>query len=95
MKNKVSQKHQNGNKDKDKAKCYNTLLTNKSLPQIQASKKNKCHRSCQKGYPVTEVNATWDGKENKNKAKDLSHIKCYAYKQKDYYANKYLKKAKN
>ncbi len=41
------------------------------------------------------VNATKVVKKDKDKAKDLSHIKYYTCKQKDYYANKYPEKPKN
>ncbi len=34
-------------------------------------------------------------KKDKDKVKNLSHIKCYTCKQKDYYTNKYLTKSKN
>ncbi len=34
-------------------------------------------------------------KKDKDKAKDLSYIECYTYKQKSHYANKCLKKSKN
>ena len=57
--------------------------------------KNKCHGSCQRSYPATRVNITKVAKKDKDTAKDLSHIKCYIYKQKDHYVNKYSKKPKN
>lgn len=43
------------------------------------------------------VNTTEVVKKNKNKdkAKNFSHIKCYTYKQKSYYTNKYFEKLKN
>ena len=94
-KNKASQEHKNRNKNK--AKFYNFLFVNMSQSQIQASKKNKCDGSYQKGHLVIEINVTKVAKKNKdkNKAKDLSYIKCYTFKQKDHYANKYSEKAKN
>lgn len=45
--------------------------------------------------PATKINTIEMVKKNKNKAKDLSYIKYYIYKQKDHYANKCLKKSKN
>ncbi len=80
------------NKNKDKAKSHNSFSANQ--PQIQALKKDKC--SCQRGHLVTRINATKIIKKDKDKAsKNLSHIECYTYKQKDHYANKYSKKLKN
>ncbi len=74
------------NKDKDKAKSYNSsAFANQS--QTKALKKNK--RSCQGGHPATKVNTTEVAKKDKNKtSKDLSHVKCYTYHQKDHYVNK-------
>ncbi len=46
----------------------------------------------QGGHPAIEVNVTKITKKNKDKAKILSHIKCYTYIQKDYYTNKCPKK---
>lgn len=60
-------------------------------------KKDNPHRS-RRGYLVIWVNAIDISKNNKDKnsnKKDLSYIECYIYKQKDYYANKSLKKPKN
>lgn len=42
------------------------------------------------GINITEV-----AKKNKDKAKDLSHVEWYNYKQKDHYANKCHKKSEN
>ena len=79
-------------KDKKKAKSHPSSSANH--PQTQASKKNKRHGSRQ-GHLAIEVNATEVAKKNKDKAKDLSYIKCYTYKQKSHYANKCPKKPKN
>ena len=79
------------NKDKDKAKSYNSSSANQ--PQTQALKKDK--RGCWKSYPATRVNVIKVAKKDKDKAKDLSHIKCYTCKQKSHYVNKYLEKSKN
>ena len=94
-KNKASQKHQD--KNKNKAKSHNSLFANIHQPQTQASKKNKHHESYQKNHSTTRINAIEVAKKdkNKNKAKDLSDIDCYIYKQKGYYANKCPKKTKN
>ena len=79
-------------KDKEKAKFHSLSSTNQ--PQTQASKKKKRHGSW-RGHPATGVNATEVAKKDKDKAKDLSQIKCYTYKQKGHYANKCFKKPKN
>ena len=89
----VSQEHQN--RDKNKTKSYNPIFANTNQPQTQASKKDKRHRSCQGGHPVTRINATKVVKKNKDKIKDLNYIKCYIYKQKSYNISKYSKKSKN
>ena len=78
------------NKNKEKAKSHNPFSANQ--PQAQASKK---HQGWRRDPPATGVNATKLVKKDKDKAKDLSHVKCYTYKQKDYYASKCFKKAKN
>lgn len=93
-KDNAHKKHQDGDKDKDKTKSHNLSFIN-SQPQTQVSKNNKRQGSCQKGYLVTEVNTNEVAKKNKDKVKDLSHIKCYTCKQKGYYANKCPKKPKN
>ena len=72
------------NKDKEKTTSHPSSCANQ--PQTQASKKNTRHRS-RRGHTATEVNATEVAKKNKDKAKDLSHIKYYTYKQKSHYAN--------
>ncbi len=78
-------------KDKEKAKSHN--FSSASQPQTQAPKKDKC--SCWKSHSAIAVNTTKVVKKEKDKAKDLSHVKCYICKQKGHYANKCLKKAKN
>ena len=49
----------------------------------------------EKGYLTIEVNATKVAKKDKNKAKDLSYVEYYTYKQKDHYVNQYSDKPKN
>ena len=70
---------------KKKAKSHNPSSANQ--PQIQDSK--KCHGSWQGGRSAIRVNATVVAKKDKdkNKTKDLSHVKCYICKPKDYYVN--------
>ena len=51
--------------------------------------------SQQENCPAIGVNAIKVVKKKKDKAKDLSHIKYYTYKQKNYYVNKCLEKSKN
>ena len=48
--------------------------------QTQVFKKNKRHGSSERGHLAIGVNATKVAKKNKDKAKDLSYIKCYIYK---------------
>ncbi len=76
------------NKDKDKIKSHNSSSANQ--PQTQALKKDK--RGCRGGHLATGVNTTEVAKKDKDKAKDLSHIKYHTCKQKSYYVNKCLKK---
>ena len=92
-KNNASWEHRNEifYKDKNKTKSYNSSSANQ--PQTQATKKDKC--GCRENYLAIVVNATEIVKKNKDKAKDLSHIKCYTCKQKGYYANKCPEKSKN
>ncbi len=78
-------------KDKDKAKFHNSSSTNQ--PQTQAPNKHK--RGHRGGHLTTGVNATKAAKKDKDKSKDLSHIKCYTYKQKGHYTNKCPEKSKN
>ena len=77
-KDNVNWKHCNkaSNKDKNKTKFYNSSFANQS--QTQAFKKDQ--HSCWKGYLVTGINTIKVAKKNKNKAKDLSYIKCYTGK---------------
>ncbi len=76
---------------KNKAKSHNSFSANQT--QTQAPRKDK--RGSWGGNPATWVNATKVAKKDKEKAKDLSHVECYSYKQKGHYANKCPKKAKN
>ena len=84
--------HNEASKDKKKAKSH--PLSSANQPQTQASMKDKCHESRQ-GYPATGVNATEVAKKDKDKAKDLNHIKCNTYQQKGHYAKKCPEKPKN
>ena len=61
------------NKDKKKAKSHPLSSANQS--QTQDSKKDNYYGGWQ-GHPATGVNATKVAKKNKDKAKNLSHIKC-------------------
>ncbi len=63
-------------RDKDKAKSHNSSSVNQ--PQIQVPKKDKC--SCRGGHSATGVNLTKVAKMDKDKAKDLSYVKCYTCK---------------
>ena len=56
----------------------------------------ECHGNCQRGHSTIKANVTEVAikDKDKNKARDLSYIKCYTYKQKDHYINKYPKKPK-
>ena len=81
------------NKDKETAKFHN-LLSSANQPQTQASNSIKRQRKEQKGS-ATRVNATKIAKKDKDKTKDLSHNKCYIWKQKGHHANKCPDKSKN
>lgn len=70
------------------AKSHNFSFTNQLL--TQAHKNDK--RGCWRNHPITKVNITEIVKKNKNKAKDLSYVENYIYKQEGQYANKYPKK---
>ena len=83
--------NETSNKDKDKAKSHNSFSANQS--QNQTPKKDM--HSCWSSHLVTRVNTIEVAKKDKDKAKDLSYIKCYTYKQNNYYANKCPKKSKN
>lgn len=93
-KNNANWEYRDENKDQNKAKSQNPSSAN-SQPQTQVFKKDKHQESRQGGYPATEVNAIKVAKRDKDKAKDLSYIKCYTCKQKSHYANKCPKKPKN
>lgn len=83
-----------GDKDRDKAMSNYSFSAN-NQPQAQASKKDRSQESRRRSHPATGVNAAEVAKKDKNKAKDLSHIKCYTYKQEGHYANKCPEKPKN
>ena len=76
---------------KEKAKSQTPFTTNQ--PQTQDSKKR--HGGRQENRPATKVNVIKVLKKEKDKAKDLSYVKCYTCEQKSYYANKYPDKSKN
>ncbi len=78
-------------KNKEKAKSHNSSSANQ--PQTQAPKKDK--RGHWGGHPAIGVNATKVAKKNKDKAKNLNHVKCYTCKQKGHYTNKCPEKPKN
>ncbi len=85
--------HNEASKDKDKAKSHNSFAS-ANQSQTQAYKKDK--HSHWGGHLATGVNATEVAEKDKDKAsKDLSHVKCYTYHQKGYYANKCPEKSKN
>ena len=89
------QHDETSNRDKKKAKSHN-LLFSTNQPQTPASKSKKNQRKKQeRGHLAIGVNAIKLAEKDKDKAKDLSHIKCYTYKQKDHYANKCPNKPKN
>lgn len=90
-KNDIDWEHQDEvpKKNKDKTKFDNVSFTN-NQPQIQAFEKEQCHGN-RWGHSVTEVNTTEVAKNEKDKVKNLSHIKWYTYKQKGHYTNKCLK----
>ena len=91
----MEQYNETSNKDKKKTKSYNPLFST-NQPQILAYNSKKCQRKGQRGvYLATKVNVTKVSKKNKDKAKDLSHVKYYICKQKDYYTNKCFDKQKN
>ena len=60
-KDKTSQKHWDG--DKNKVKSHNPSSANINQPQISTSKKNKCHGSYQRGNLATKINAIEIGKK--------------------------------
>ena len=67
------------NKNKNKVKSHNLSFAN-SQSQTQIFKKNKSHY--EKDHSAIRVNITKIAKKNKdkNKAKNLSYIKCYTCK---------------
>ncbi len=98
IKNKSSWDH----RDNKAKSSYNSPPANASQSQTQtqtqtqASKKNTCHqRSHSGGNFATGVNTIKVAKKDKDKAKNLSYIKYYTYKQKVYYINKCPEKPKN
>ena len=92
-KNDAYRKHRDKvSKDKEKAKSH--LLSSANQPQNQASKNNKRHGS-RRTHLATRVNAIEVAKKDKDKAKNLSHIKCCICKQKGHHANMCPKKPKN
>ena len=86
-------KHRNETFSKDKVKDKSHNASSANQLWVQASKRHQ--RSWQKGATAIEVYVTKIAKKNNDKAKDLSHVKCYTCKQKSHYASKYLKKPKN
>ena len=82
------------NKEKKKAKSHNLFSFANQL-QTQASNFKKRQKNWQGSHSATGINTTKVAKKDKNKAKNLSHVKCYTCKQKGYYANKCLEKPKN
>lgn len=93
-KEKNNANQENWDKSKDKAMFHNVSCTN-SQPQAQVFKKDKCHKSRQRDHLGAGVYVTKVAKINKDKAKNMSHIKCYTCKQKRYIINKCPKKLKN
>ena len=82
------------NRDKEKIKSHNFFYF-ANQPQTQASNYKNRQESWWEGYPATGVNTTKIVKKDKDKVKDLSHVKCYICKQKGHYANKCPAKPKN
>ncbi len=89
------QRNEASNRDKEKAKSHN-LSSSANQPQTQASNFKKRQRKGRGGgHSAIGVNATVVAKKDKDKAKDLSHVKCYTCKQKGHYVNKCFDKPKN
>ena len=88
------QYNETSNRDKEKTKSHNPL-SSANQPQILASNSKKYQEKRRGGHPATRVNAIKIVKKDKNKAKDLSHVEYYIYKQKSHYINKCLEKPKN
>ena len=78
-------------KKKEKAKSHNPFFIN----QPQAPTCKNLQWNWQRGPAATGVNATKVIKKNKDKAKDLSYVEYYIYKQKSHYASRCPKKPKN
>lgn len=56
-------------------------ISTNNTSSFQVSKKDKYHqKNCWEVHPVMMVNTIEITKKNENKAKNLSHIKCYIYK---------------
>ena len=89
------QRNNASNRDKKKAKSHNPS-SSANQPQTQTSNSRK-HQGKERGggHLATGVNTTKVPKKDKDKAKDLSHIEYYIYKQKSHYANKCPDKPKN
>ena len=67
------------NKDKKKAKSHNSSSST-NQPPTQASSSKKHQEKRQESYPATGVNASKIAKKDKDKAKNLCHIKYYTCK---------------
>ncbi len=78
-------------KTKKKLGPITTLL----LISLRSRPLRSLKRSWQGGHLAIRINATKVTKKDKNKTKDFSHVKCYTYKQKNHYINKYHKNSKN
>ncbi len=63
---------------KNKTKSHNSSSINQ--PQIQASKKDRHQKNQQGDYPATRVNTSEIAKKDRDKTKDLNHIKYYTSK---------------
>ena len=75
-------------------KIENKLSLISFLLLISLKTPKKRDGSRQKDRSATGVSVTNVVKKEKDKTKDLSHIKCYTCKQKHHNANKYLDKPK-
>lgn len=78
------------NKDKKKAKSHNLSFANQ--PLTQPSKKYQGWRG---SHLIIGINANNIANNHQNMAKDLSHVNCYIYKLKGYYAKKCQENSKN
>ena len=70
-------------------------ITTLPLISLKPRPSKKHQRSWQRGFLAIGVNAIKIAKNDKDNAKNLSHVKCYTSKQKDNYVSKYPKKPKN